>query len=88
VSSESITLQNLMAGGLVGLLVGDALGVPYEFRGPKDLPPRDAIEYSPPEGFERSHTGVPPGTWSDDGAQALCLLASLLECAGDAGHPA
>lgn len=23
---------------------------------------------------------MPPETWSDDGAQALCLLASLLEC--------
>ncbi len=34
----------------------------------------------PPVGFRRSHSGVPAGTWSDDGAQALALLASLLEC--------
>lgn len=26
------------------------------------------------------HAGVPIGTWSDDGAQALCLLDSLLAC--------
>jgi ADP-ribosylglycohydrolase len=32
----------------------------------------------PPDGFRRAHAGVPPGTWSDDGAHALCLLASLL----------
>lgn len=32
----------------------------------------------PPPGFARSHPHVPPGSWSDDGAQALCLLASLL----------
>ena len=32
----------------------------------------------PPPGFERSHPQVPPGYGSDDGAQALCLLASLL----------
>jgi len=75
----AITLSDRIRGGLVGLLVGDALGVPYEFHRPEDLPPHDAIEYSPPPGFERAHLGVPPGTWSDNGAQALCLLASLLE---------
>jgi ADP-ribosylglycohydrolase len=67
-------------GGLFGLLVGDALGVPYEFHEPADLPPADRIEYEPPIDFARAHNGTPPGTWSDDGAQALCLLASLLEC--------
>jgi ADP-ribosyl-[dinitrogen reductase] hydrolase len=73
------TRRNRIRGGLVGLLVGDALGVPYEFHRPEVLPSHDAIEYSPPPGFERSHSGVPPGTWSDDGAQALCLLATLLD---------
>ena len=62
----------------MGLLIGDALGVPYEFHPPNRLPPPSAIEFSPPSGFPRSHGTVPPGTWSDDGAQALCLLASLL----------
>ena len=57
--------------GLIGLLVGDALGVPYEFHRPDGLPPRDRIEMDPPPGFRRAHAGVPPGTWSDDGAQAL-----------------
>ncbi|MEI5997205.1 ADP-ribosylglycohydrolase family protein [Paraburkholderia bengalensis] len=66
-------------GGLIGLLVGDALGVPFEFKTPNLLPPRDQIEMTPPTGFRRSHAGVPVGTWSDDGAQALCLFASLLE---------
>jgi ADP-ribosylglycohydrolase len=67
-------------GAIYGLLVGDALGVPYEFRWPDSIPPMDAIEMQPPAGFARSHSQVPVGTWSDDGAQALCLLASLLEC--------
>lgn len=62
------------------MLVGDALGVPYEFHAAADIPPPDQIEYAPPPGFRRAHHGVPPGTWSDDGAQALCLLASLLDC--------
>lgn len=60
--------------------MGDALGVPYEFHSPDDLPPPHLIEFAPPTGFQRSHQGVPPGTWSDDGAQALILLDSLLEC--------
>lgn len=65
-------------GGLYGLLVGDALGVPYEFCAPEALPELREIEMEPPPGFRRAHRGVPTGTWSDDGAQALCLLASLL----------
>lgn len=72
-------LRDRMAGGLIGLLVGDALGVPYEFNPPERIPATADIEYAPPPGFDRSHKGVPPATWSDDGAQALCLLASLLE---------
>jgi ADP-ribosylglycohydrolase len=67
-------------GGIFGLLIGDAVGVPYEFREPETLPPLELLEMSPSEGFLRSHRGTPIGTWSDDGAQALCLLASLLDC--------
>ncbi|KAE8761118.1 hypothetical protein FSO04_05215 [Paraburkholderia madseniana] len=66
--------------GLVGLLVGDALGVGFEFKKPEQIPSRDQIEMTTPVGFRRSHAGVPVGTYSDDGAQALCLLASLLGC--------
>jgi ADP-ribosylglycohydrolase len=65
-----------LEGGLVGLLVGDAPGVPYEF---EKIPAFAEIEFEPPPGHWRAWPGTPPGTWSDDGAQALCLLASLLE---------
>ena len=75
-------LKDRLAGGLQGLLIGDALGVPYEFHSADDLPPLSGIDFDPPAGFRRSHDGVPPGTWSDDGAQALCLLASLIHCDG------
>jgi ADP-ribosyl-[dinitrogen reductase] hydrolase len=67
-------------GGLLGLLIGDALGVPYEFHSPNDIPPQPFIEFAPPKTFQRAHVGTPPGTWSDDGAQGLVLLASLLYC--------
>ena len=75
---DATTRRERLAGGLVGLLVGDALGVPYEFHAPQDLPPEEQIEFTPPQGFARAHAGTPPGTWSDDGALALCLLDSLL----------
>ncbi|MGL4668458.1 MAG: ADP-ribosylglycohydrolase family protein [Saezia sp.] len=72
------SLRDRIKGALIGLLIGDALGVPYEFHNAEDLPPLDQINFCPPQGFDRTHKNTPPGTWSDDGAQALCLLASLL----------
>lgn len=80
------TLRERIEGGLLGLLVGDALGVPYEFHAPGEIPTAELIEFDPPAGFRRAHLGVRPGTWSDDGAQALCLLASLLACEGFDAH--
>jgi ADP-ribosyl-[dinitrogen reductase] hydrolase len=74
------TRAERIKGGLIGLLVGDALGVPYEFSEPSALPSLAEIEFTPPTGFPQAHAGTPPGTWSDDGAQALCLLDSLLAC--------
>jgi ADP-ribosylglycohydrolase len=76
----SLTRADRVRGALYGLLVGDALGVPYEFKPPHQLPPLDEIDMTPPAGFARSHARVPPGTWSDDGAHALALLDSLLTC--------
>lgn len=72
--------QSKIRGGLYGMLIGDALGVPYEFHSANEIPPYHEIEMTPPGGFSRSHRGVLPGTWSDDGAQALCLLDSLATC--------
>lgn len=72
--------RDRLAGGLYGLLIGDALGVPYEFHAPQGIPPLHEIEFMPPPDFHRAHVGTPPGTWSDDGAQALVLLDSLLTC--------
>ncbi len=72
------SMEERISGGLIGLLVGDALGVPYEFHQAWAIPQFDQIEFEPPPAFRRAHAGVAPGTWSDDGAQALCLLASLL----------
>lgn len=64
--------RDRLFGAIYGHLVGDAFGVPYEFLSPSELPP--ALEW-------RGHGthNQPPGTWSDDGALLLCLLASLTE---------
>ncbi len=75
-----MSLREHIRAGMLGLLVGDACGVPYEFRRPDELPPMDALDMEPPQGFLRTYAHVPLGTWSDDGAQALCLFASLLAC--------
>ena len=77
---KEITLEDRIRGGIVGLLVGDTLGVPYEFHPREEIPFFDEIEFEPPNWFRRAHAGVPIGTYSDDGAQALILLDSLLTC--------
>ena len=69
-------IQDAIAGGMWALLIGDAAGVPYEFTTGGDPA---AIDMPPPAGLVRSHPSAPPQAWSDDGAHALCLLASLLE---------
>jgi len=75
----TMTIEARVRGALYGLLVGDALGVPYEFSQSSDIPAPALIEMSPPLGFDRAHRGTPVGTWSDDGAQALVLLENLLD---------
>lgn len=72
-------MDDSIRGGMLGLLVGDACGVPYEFNPPSRLAPfAERIDMVPPPEFDRTYS-VPPGTWSDDGALALCLLESLVE---------
>lgn len=77
-----MTERERIEGGFYGLLIGDALGVPYEFHRADELPSYEDIEMTPPSGFRRVHSQVEPGTWSDDGSQALCLLESLVEEGG------
>lgn len=74
-----MTEKSRIKGGLYGLLVGDALGVTYEFHSADSIPPFEEIEMTPPDNFNKTYPNVKAGTWSDDGAQALCLLDSLLE---------
>ncbi|MGB9913310.1 MAG: ADP-ribosylglycohydrolase family protein [Candidatus Kapaibacteriota bacterium] len=64
--------KNKVVGGLLGLCIGDALGVPVEFSSRSVLkasPVSDMIGY----GVHNQ----PPGTWSDDSSLAFCLAESL-----------
>ena len=80
------TRAQRIEGALVGALVGDALGVPYEFHHASALPAVAGLEMEPPPWFRRSHPDVPPGTYSDDGAHQLCLASSLLAAVQSAGR--
>lgn len=61
-------------GGLLGLCVGDALGVPVEFI------PREALAQDPVTGYREYGThNQPRGTWSDDSSLAFCTVAALVE---------
>ena len=70
--------QDQIKGAIYGLLIGDAVGVPYEFNLPNQLPEYSKIDIITPNDFAKTYPNIPFGTWSDDGAQALCLLDSLL----------
>ena len=70
-------MRDKLLGGLYGALIGDACGVPYEFRSPSVLPSYDDIDMVPPADFNRSWDHIAVGTYSDDGAQLLCLTECL-----------
>lgn len=57
-----------------GFLIGDAMGVPFEFID------RDKMKMSPAIGLQGGgiHNQL-PGTWSDDSSMMLCVLHNLAE---------
>ena len=64
---------NPVTTALLGVAVGDALGVPFEFSSRAEMaanPATDMIGYG-------THN-QPPGTWSDDSSLTFCLAESLL----------
>jgi ADP-ribosylglycohydrolase len=62
-----------IVGGLFGVAVGDALGVPVEFRS------REAVRRDPVLDMRGYGThNQPKGTWSDDTSTTLCLVEELL----------
>ena len=79
--------KDKIKGGLYGMLIGDAAGVPYEFKRPASIPKEAPLpNLDVPEGYGRTYADVPTGTWSDDGAQALCLVSALMQPPDTHGH--
>lgn len=57
---------------LFGLAVGDALGVPVEFRSRESIRPNPVVDM-----IGYGTYNLPPGTWSDDSSLAFCLAEAL-----------
>lgn len=67
-------IRNAARGALLGLAVGDALGVPVE--GAR----REALRDDPVRGMRAyGRHYQPAGTWSDDTSMTICLMQSLTE---------
>lgn len=65
-------MKNIWLDGIMGLVVGDALGVPAEFAS------REELKESPVSGMEGFGTyNLPAGSWSDDSSMTLATLDSL-----------
>ena len=63
--------------GIMGLVVGDALGVPVQFMDREEIANR--VE-GPVSGMESGGVfNMPAGTWSDDSSMAIATMASILE---------
>jgi ADP-ribosylglycohydrolase len=58
--------------GIWGFIVGDALGVPYEFMSREDMSDEPATGMSGWGTYDQ-----PPGTWSDDTSMMLCVLENI-----------
>jgi ADP-ribosylglycohydrolase len=65
-------MANMYLDGIMGLVVGDALGVPVEFEEREELRARP-VKFM--EGYGTYE--LPAGSWSDDSSMALATLDSL-----------
>ena len=68
--------RNIWLDGMMGLIVGDALGVPVQFMEKEEIVTR---EVGSVKGMESGGAyNMPAGTWSDDGSMALATLDSIV----------
>lgn len=67
-------MKNIWVNGMMGLVVGDALGMPVQFAN------RAELKMNPVKTMEGYGVyNMPPGTWSDDSSMALATLDSIRE---------
>lgn len=67
--------QERYRGTLLGLAIGDALGMPLEFKIPGSFTPVTGLT-------DGGRHNLKAGFWTDDTSMALCLTDSLLTCQG------
>jgi ADP-ribosyl-[dinitrogen reductase] hydrolase len=71
-TQTTLDVAALIEPALLGIAIGDALGVPVEFQ------PRQVRDQDPVTEMRGYGTwNQPPGTWSDDSALCFCLVESL-----------
>ena len=67
-------MKNIFVDGMMGLVIGDALGMPVQFQS------REEVRRNPITGMRGYGTyNMPVGTWSDDSSMALATLDSIRE---------
>ena len=67
-------MKKIWLNGMMGVVVGDALGMPVQFAN------RAELKLNPVKTIEGYGTyNMPPGTWSDDSSMALATLDSIRE---------
>lgn len=72
---------------IVAALLGDAFGVPHEFKQGYQVPVKQDLTMVMPEQYVKTYSWIPYGTWSDDGSQLLALLDTLCQHAGRYDEP-
>jgi ADP-ribosylglycohydrolase len=75
---RSNLIASRIRGGLLGVVVGDALGLPVQFR---DRIYVRSLGIGGMTGYGTFN--LPPGSWSDDSSLTLCLAESLCEVGYD-----
>jgi ADP-ribosyl-[dinitrogen reductase] hydrolase len=62
-------------GGIWGVLVADAMGLPHQFKVSAHIPQQ--LDMRMPQSYAKAFRGVDYGAWSDDGALTLALTDTL-----------
>ena len=71
-TSDYVKSKELYLDGMMGLVTGDALGVPVEFSSREKMQEHPVVDMT---GY--GTYPVPPGSWSDDSSMALASLSAL-----------
>lgn len=69
---------NRLKNGIIGFIIGDAMGVPLEFTKRREEKVIDMLEYG-------SHN-MPKGSWSDDSSMVIATMQSIIDNKGNINY--